>query len=128
MAGKTRNIGVDFDGTMARYDGWKGPEDVGEPVAEMVRKMKDAMKQGVKFWIFTARANPGGHEYKDSLDATVSIVAIAQWSMRVFGELLPITHEKNPLWQEIWDDRGRQVIENTGVFATELMAANGAHR
>lgn len=121
-------IGVDFDGTMATYDGWKGATVLGKPVPEMVRRMQEAMRQGSQFWIFTARVNPAGHKYKDSLDATEAFVAIAKWSMEVFGELLPITHEKNQLWQEIWDDRGRQVIENTGVFATDLLTAHGAHR
>ncbi len=25
-------IGVDFDGTLATYDGWKGPSVLGEPI------------------------------------------------------------------------------------------------
>lgn len=123
-----KHVGVDFDATLATYDGWKGPAVLGKPVPEMVRRMKAGMAQGTRFWIFTARVNPSGHDYKSSLDATQSYVAIAQWCMQVFGQLLPITHEKNQLWQEVWDDRAIQVLPNTGVFATDLLTAHGAHR
>lgn len=31
-------IGVDLDGTLAEYDGWKGPDEIGAPVEPMVER------------------------------------------------------------------------------------------
>ena len=116
-------IGCDFDATISEYHGWKGPTDLGKPIPEMVRKIKEAMSQGSQVWIFTARVNPGGHEYKEALEATQAYLAIAEWCVKVFGELLPITHEKNKLWQSIYDDRAIQVLPNSGILATDLLDA-----
>lgn len=127
MPGKTTNrlIYVDLDETMAQYDHWRGSGDIGEPIPEMVEKIKQGMAQGDQFVIFSARVNSDG-SYDDTLSATESFVAIAQWCQQVFHQLLPITHEKSKHADEFWDDRGRQVIPNTGLFLTELMEAHGA--
>lgn len=116
---KKRCIAVDFDSTLAFYTTYS--PTLGKPIPEMVRKVKDELANGTNVWIFTARVNPGSHSYEDALSATQAYLDMAEWSQRVFGTLLPITHEKNHLWEEVWDDRGRQVIPNTGVFVTELM-------
>jgi len=118
-----RYIALDFDQTVSFYEHYEGPEKVGAPIQEMVRKVKEEMQQGTTFCIFTARVNPGDAGPEESLDATKSFLAIAEWTQKVFGQLLAITHEKSPHFTEIWDDRGRQVLPNTGVFVTELMDA-----
>ncbi len=125
---KRKYVGIDFDATLSFYEKFQGPEKLGAPIAEMVRKVKAEMEQGTAFCIFTARVNPGDAGPEEALDATLAFVAIAHWSEKVFGKTLPITHEKSRHFSEIWDDRGRQVLENTGVFITELMEADGAHR
>ena len=33
-------IGVDLDGTLAHYDGWKGIEHVGPPIPAMLARVK----------------------------------------------------------------------------------------
>ena len=33
-------IGVDLDATLAYYDGFKGPEHIGEPIPQMVDRVK----------------------------------------------------------------------------------------
>lgn len=118
---KQRYIAIDFDKTLAFYEDYEGPGIVGKPIAEMVRKVKEEMAKGTVFCIFTARVNPGDAGPEESLDSTIAFMAIAEWSKKVFGELLAITHEKSPHFDEIWDDRARQVLDNTGVFITELM-------
>lgn len=121
---KQRTIGLDFDETIAQYDHWRGPENVGDPIPEAIRKVKAEMAQGTQFVIFTARANPGDGSYEACMDATLAFLAIAEWSKQVFGAVLPITHEKSKYFDEIWDDRGRQMIPNTGVFLEELIDAD----
>lgn len=43
-------IGVDLDGTLAHYDGWKGADHIGEPIPAMVERVKQWLSEGpVKF-------------------------------------------------------------------------------
>jgi hypothetical protein len=118
-----RCVAVDFDGTMAHYEQFEGSDVLGAPIDEMVRKVKDLLRQGVPVVIFTARVNPSEASPEEAMDATRAFVAIADWCEQVFGQLLPITHEKSRHFTEIWDDRGRQVLVNTGVFLEELLGA-----
>lgn len=94
----------------------------------MVRKVKAMLAEGVDVVIFTARVNPGEGNAKDSIDATLAYVAITEWCKKVFGKVLPVTHEKSRHFVTIYDDRAVQIISNTGVSATELLEAHGAHR
>ena len=123
MPQQKRVIAVDFDGTLAQYDGFKGVDVLGAPVPEMVRKVKQAMSEGAEVWIFTARVNPVDHTWQAGLDATNSVLNIAQWCLKNIGVMLPITHEKMSQFGEIWDDRCQQTLSNTGVFLSELMEA-----
>jgi hypothetical protein len=128
MPSKTTNrlIGIDFDETLAHYETYKGPAEVGPPIPEMVEQVKQAMANGDQFVIFTARtANDG--TYDDILASTQATLAIADWCQKVFGMLLPISHQKSRHFDEIWDDRARQVVGNEGIFATDLLEAMAAH-
>ncbi len=116
-----RCIANDFDGTMAVYDGWKGTDHLGDPVAEMIEKVKAELAAGTEIFIFTARVNPSDDSFQEALDATRSYLLIADWCQKHIGQLLPITHEKSRRWQEMWDDKGKQVLINTGVFLEELL-------
>ena len=40
-------IGVDLDGTLARYEGWAGSHDMGEPIAAMVDRVRAWRAEGV---------------------------------------------------------------------------------
>lgn len=123
-----RTVAVDFDGTLAHYEKFVAPDNLGEPIPEMVRKVKAELAKGTDVVIFTARVNPGQGSGQDALDATLAFVAIAEWSKKVFGKVLPITHEKSRHFVEIWDDRAKEIVQNTGVFATDVIAAHGSHR
>ena len=37
--------GFDLDGTIAYYDGWKGPEHIGEPIPSMIEILKNHLKK-----------------------------------------------------------------------------------
>ncbi len=48
-------IGVDLDGTLAHYDGWAGPESIGEPIPLMMARVREWLALGREVRIFTAR-------------------------------------------------------------------------
>src|SRR5437879_6394361 len=98
---KTRSIAVDFDGTLATYHGFKGVEELGEPIPAMVQKVKRALAEGAEVTIFTARVNPGDGGGQAALDATRSYILIAQWCEKHIGQILPISHEKSRRWKEM---------------------------
>ena len=48
-------IGVDLDGTLAKYDRRVSIETIGDPIPSMVRRIKSWIDRGVPVKIFTAR-------------------------------------------------------------------------
>ena len=50
--------GFDLDGTLAKYDGWKGIDHIGEPVRPMVELIKRMQAEGKTVKIVTARVAP----------------------------------------------------------------------
>lgn len=106
-------IAVDLDGTLAQYDGWKGPLVIGEPVPKMLERVKAWLAEGKDVRIFTARVAP-----ESLLNSNVTLAqvrdAIRGWCEKHVGRALPVTHEKDLYMIELWDDRATQVIANTG--------------
>lgn len=114
-------IGVDLDGTLAHYDGWKGIAHIGEPIKPMVERVKRWLAEGRAVKIFTARVDGGevalamgdknGVAHRD-----VPLVRayIEQWCLEHIGQVLPVTNVKDYGMIELWDDRAVQVIANTG--------------
>ncbi len=47
--------GVDLDGTLAHYDGWMGPTEIGPPISKMVHRVRRWLAEGRDVRIFTAR-------------------------------------------------------------------------
>lgn len=107
-------IGVDLDGTLAKYDCWKGPTHIGDPVPLMLSRVKDWMSSGRIVKIFTARIAGGDQEVKD---------AIEYWLVKHLGRKLEITCSKDYAMVELWDDRAVQVVPNTGVRADGILDA-----
>lgn len=115
-------IAVDLDGTLARYDGWKGIEHIGEPIAPMVERVKRWLSEGKDVRIFTARVD-GGEVALEMGDANgvahrdVPMVRhhIEQWCLQHIGCALPITNVKDYGMLELWDDRAVQVVMNEGT-------------
>lgn len=130
-------IGVDLDGTLAEYNGWKGPEFIGKPIPAMVKKVKQKLAEGVQVRIMTARVDggevalamgdPNGEGCRNVEYVKSFIYA---WCKRHIGQILPITNKKDYGMMELWDDRCKQVIPNTGEFLEdkyeELEKAMGA--
>jgi hypothetical protein len=124
-------IGVDLDGTLAEYGGWKGPTHIGRPIPRMVERVKAWLAEGKDVRIFTARAYPyetsgivGEHGASDvwtptetPRDVSFAVAAIQDWCTVVFGQPLPVTCVKDFGMIELWDDRAIQVRVNTGERA-----------
>jgi len=106
-------IGVDLDGTLARYDGWKGVEHIGEPVPAMLARVKRWLAEGKDVRIFTARV--AGH--RQGLAAEETRRYIDEWCLKHLGQTLPVTNIKDFGMIELWDDRAVQVRMNTGERA-----------
>ena len=122
-------IGVDLDGTLAEYHGWKGADHIGEPIPAMVERVKAWLAEGKDVRIFTARVWPlGTFENHISINNTEQDLlrvacalearkAVQAWCMAHFGRELPITCVKDYGMVELWDDRAVQVVKNTGARA-----------
>jgi hypothetical protein len=104
-------IGVDLDGTLAKYQGWQGITAIGEPIPLMVQRVKAWLANGTDVRIFTARVGPGSRK-PDELPATIK--AIEEWCLQHIGAVLPVTATKDFGMLQLWDDRAVQVIPNTG--------------
>ena len=101
----TKNwIGVDLDGTLAYYDGWKGKDHIGQPIQIMVERVKKWLMEGKRVKIFTARA--ATPEY---------IPPVRNWLKSIGLGELEITNVKDFDMIELWDDRCVQVKTNTGI-------------
>lgn len=103
-------IGVDLDGTLAEYDGWKGPTHIGDPVPMMVERVQQWLARGIEVRVFTARASVLDTAEKNSI-----IEAIGIWTFKHIGTSLAVTCVKDYAMIELWDDRCVQVIPNTGI-------------
>ncbi len=103
-------IGVDLDGTLAHYDGWKGVQHVGAPVPLMLARVKEWLAGGRQVRIFTARVSPN----QDREKLAQARYWIEKWCMEHVGHALPVTCEKDFSMLELWDDRAVRVEFNTG--------------
>ena len=95
--------GVDLDGTLAFYDGWKGPAHIGDPVPKMMTRVKGWLEENIEIIIFTARA-----------ETQTNISHIKEWLKKHDLPNLEITNVKYPRMSRIYDDRAVQVERNTG--------------
>jgi len=98
--------GVDLDGTLAEWHGFKGDTHIGKPIPKMLARVKKWLDKGEKVKIVTARVSKGESE------ATKR--AIEKWCEKYLGQKLEVTNEKDFLMIDLWDDRARRVEENTG--------------
>ena len=126
-------IGVDFDGTLAHYDGWVGADHCGRPIEPMLKQLKLWLSQGREVRIFTARIFPLWNVPTGSdpalcpvlpgmalaperlAESAIAARAIQAWCRVHVGCDLPITCVKDYGMVELWDDRAVQVKPNTGL-------------
>jgi NTP pyrophosphatase (non-canonical NTP hydrolase) len=102
-------IGVDLDGTLAHYDGWKGPDHIGEPILKILERVKLWMAfNKYEIRIFTARAG-----------VPEQIPPVVAWLEKHGIGGLAITNVKDFSMIELWDDRCVQIISNLGISFQE---------
>ena len=105
-------IGVDLDGTLAEYGGWKGAAHIGTPIPKMLERVRLWLAEGQEVRIFTARVHgPDGEEARKH---------IQDWLLKHLGAVIPVTNQKDYGMVELWDDRAIQVRINTGERADGL--------
>lgn len=114
-------IGVDLDGTLAKYDGWRGIEHIGDPVPEMLFRVRKWLAEGREVRIFTARVDGGlvalsmgDNNGLAHCDIPRVRAVIECWCLKHLGRVLPITNVKDYGMVELWDDRAIRVEQNTG--------------
>lgn len=104
-------IGVDLDGTLAVYDGWRGLHHIGAPVPAMVERIKFWLSEGWEVRIFTARVSPAPGadiaNFRAVLYNWLLDAGLPAWSLRA-------TNVKDFEMVELWDDRAVTVEANTG--------------
>lgn len=54
---KRKTVAFDLDGTLARYDGWRGLEHIGEPLEGAVDAVNKLIERGYDVAIYTTRTN-----------------------------------------------------------------------
>jgi hypothetical protein len=136
-------IGVDLDGTLAHYDGWKGADHIGAPIPVMVERVKGWLAEGKTVKIFTARVycppepmapwlfeRLNGPEYSQEVFQGIKDIYdkwlvrwnemmnarsfIQVWCDKNIGQVLELTCVKDYGMIELWDDRAVRVVPNTG--------------
>lgn len=122
MAHNNGWIGVDLDGTLAEYNGWKGANHIGAPIGPMVARVKEWLLQGVDVRIMTARVSHDGTTARVR-ECEEARRAIEIWCGLHLGRALPITCTKDYSMVELWDDRAVQVVPNTGKRADAAVPA-----
>lgn len=102
-------VGFDLDGTLAKYDGWKGVEHIGKPVPAMVVLAYMLHKFGRKVKILTARVAP-----RDGDDGSKARKYVQEWCRDYLGFVPEVTHLKDASMVALFDDRACAVEQNTG--------------
>ena len=103
-------IGVDLDGTLAYYDEWRGKDHIGEPIPQMIERVKQWLADGADVRIFTARVSG----IREGVAPADTRKYIEDWCEKHIGQKLPVTCQKDFGMIELWDDRCVQVEQNTG--------------
>lgn len=126
-------VGVDLDGTLAHYEGWRNGA-IGQPIPAMAERVRKWLSDGVEVRVFTARASewerlkmlsdsdaPGSAKQRyQILEAEAyqwDIKPIEDWTEKHFGQRLRVTCMKDFKMIELWDDRAVAVEINTGEYA-----------
>lgn len=128
--------GFDLDGTLAKYDGWKGIDHIGEPVKPMVELIKRMHDEGKVVKVMTARIAP--HKLEDGTVGEAYITVpdgekgatrnyahqfINDWCHFNLGFVPEIVYQKDHLMLELYDDRVKQVVPNEGWLVEDIAAS-----
>ena len=71
MTDKPRTYAFDFDGVIARNDGFKGHEHANEPIPETVEAIRNLKAKGHKILIYSTRSSDFLRNYCDNHDIPI---------------------------------------------------------
>lgn len=111
-------VGVDLDGTLAKYDKWRGEDHIGDPIPTMVERVKTWLAEGQEILIMTARASSTGRTAERQRQ---NVALIRAWCKKHLGQELGVTSDKDFGMVALYDDRAYRVVGNTGQLVEELM-------
>ena len=98
-------IGIDLDGTLARYEKGQFPK-IGEPLYPMTDYVRALIADGeFEVKIFTARACE-----------PEQIPLVKKWLKDHNFPDLDVTNAKDYYMEQMWDDRCKCVLSNSGEF------------
>lgn len=120
-------IGVDLDGTLARYEGWDGGK-IGAPIPEMVQRVKEWQAEGKDVRIVTARVQPWESASPGDERARLYVTLvqpIVDWCLLHLNCAPRVTCMKDFGMIELWDDRCVAVEKNTGRILGIPLGATG---
>lgn len=132
--------GFDLDGTLAKYDGWKGIDHIGDPVKPMVDLIKRMHDEGKVVKIMTARVAPkekpetkpnpymAGNWCIQEPDVQTwalkgewtPLEFVQEWCYRILGFVPEVVYQKDHLMLELYDDRVKQVVPNEGWLIEDI--------
>lgn len=116
-------IGVDLDGTLAHYDKWRGDNHIGDPIPEMVARIKAWLARGQEVRIMTARVSGVGGDRSAKMRDLIHL-----WLEAAGLPRLEVTCVKDYQMVELWDDRVVSVVPNTGKSEREVVLKNKEDR
>jgi hypothetical protein len=108
-------IGVDLDGTLAKYGGWKGETHIGAPIMPMVKRVQNWIAEGREVRILTARMSDPDEDARRAVAC-----AVGNWTEEHIGHRLVATCVKDYGMVELWDDRAVRVVFNQGIPCCDL--------
>jgi hypothetical protein len=109
---KSAHIAVDFDGTLAHYEGWsKQGNGVGKPIKKMVDNIKSWLQKGYHVSIFTARL---AHSPTEA-DHNVHLIR-GFLEENGLPKDMQITCMKMPYFTHFIDDKAYHVKMNSGII------------
>jgi len=120
--------GFDIDKTLAHADDPTDIMQIGEPIPEMVERLKQMLREGKNVKIFTARVamtsaySSVSQRFDDPSFVQEQIKLIHDWCAKHIGCILPVTAVKDFACIEIFDDRAKQVVPNTGELVEDRWA------
>lgn len=97
-------IAFDLDGTLAKYDRWRGLCHIGEPVPAMLTVLRQHLARGDTCVIFTARV----------FDRPEAAAPIHAWLESLGIPRLEVTCMKRPSMRLFYDDKAAAVKINEG--------------
>lgn len=112
-------IGVDLDGTLAKYQDDLTINQIGPPIPAMVARIKRWREEGAEVRIVTARVAASDLTNKDGTSDNPAFAEgqralVEAWCVEHIGEALPVTAMKDFMMIALWDDRAVRVEHNTG--------------